>query len=119
MGGRGPVGGGVVFDGWRLVVVAFDVVVLGVSSSAGSMMARVAAAGRGQSSGVSGYSVGFSAMCSSGGLLPKAFGRLAASTSESDRRASLSSESDALYHMVPCASMTTPGLTTRGVWPGK
>lgn len=118
MGGRGPVGGGVVFDGWRFVVVAFGVIVLAVSSSGGSM-ARVAAAGRGQSSGVSGYSVGFSAMCSSGGLLPKALGRLAARTSESDRRASLSSESDALYHIVPCASITTPGRTTRGVWPGK
>jgi hypothetical protein len=75
--------------------------------------ARAALRERGQSSGVSGYSMGLSAMYSmglsamysSGRLLPKALGRSLDKslycTSESVIWPSLSSGSVSLYHMVP------------------
>ena len=68
-GGSGPVGGRVVAGG----IVAED---LAVDWSVSDVYTgRVALAGRGQSSGVSGYSIGLSAMYSSGRLLWKGVGR--------------------------------------------
>ena len=68
------------------------------------------------------YSIGLSAMYSSGRLLPNAFGRLLDKslncTSESEMRPSLSSGSVSLYHMVPYSSMNMPRFITRGICPG-
>jgi hypothetical protein len=96
--GRGPVGGGVVAAGVVAVGVSVDVE---VSFASEESAARVALAGRGQSSGVSGYSIGLSAMYSSGRLLWNGVGKFVESTSESEARPSLASESESLYHMVP------------------
>jgi len=65
-GGSGPVGGSVVEAG---IVEDGVTVGVGVSPLSDAYAARVALAGRGQSSGVSGYSMGLSAMYSSGRLL--------------------------------------------------
>ena len=98
IGGSGPVGGSVVAAG----IVEEDVAV-GVRESfvSDEYASRVALTGRGQSSGVSGYSMGLSAMYSSGRLLWKGVGRFVESASESEWRPSLASESESLYHMVP------------------
>ena len=111
IGGSGPVGGGVVAAG----VVAVGV---GVSVASDVSAAVVAFAGRGQSSGASGYSIGLSAMYSSGRLLWNGVGKFVESTSESEVRPSLASESESLYHMVPWASMRIPDLITRGICSG-
>ena len=81
IGGSGPVGGRVVAGG--IVSLACD-----------GSTTRPALAGRGQSSGVSEYSIGLSAMYSSGRLLWKGVGRFVDSASESEWRPSLASESD-------------------------
>lgn len=123
MGGSGPSGGGVIADG--VVVVS-----VGTGVPVGAWTARAALRDRGQSSGVSGYSmglsamysIGLSAMYSSGRLLPNAFGRSLDKslncTSESEMRPSLSSGSVSLYHMVPYSSMNMPRFITRGICPG-
>jgi hypothetical protein len=99
IGGSGPVGGSVVAAGIVEEQVAGGV---RVSLASDKYAARLALVGRGQSSGVSGYSIGLSAMYSSGRLLWKGVGRLFdESASESERRPSLASESESLYHMVP------------------
>lgn len=80
-------------------VIAVDVAVgVGVSVASEVSVPLVALAGSGQSSGASGYSIGLSAIYSSGRLLWKGVGRL---TSESEARPSLASESESLYHIVP------------------
>lgn len=97
IGGSGPVGGRVVAGG----IVAEDLAVsLGVSFVSDVYTTRVALAGRGQSSGVSGYSMGLSAMYSSGRLLWKGVGRFVDSASESELRPSMASESESLYHVL-------------------
>lgn len=120
MGGSGPAGGGAVAGGVVDVVVVF--MVMGVPVESEVLMARAALGDRGQSSGVSGYSMGLSAIYSSGRLLPKAFGRSldrsVDRTSESEMRPSLSSGSVSLYHMVPYSSMIMPRCITLGVCPG-
>lgn len=120
MGGSGPAGGGAVAGGVVDVVVVF--MVMGVPVESEVLMARAALGDRGQSSGVSGYSMGLSAMYSSGRLLPKAFGRSldrsVDRTSESEMRPSLSSGSVSLYHMVPYSSMIMPRCIILGVCPG-
>jgi len=122
MGGSGPAGGG---------VVAAVSMGTGVPVESESLIARAALGDRGQSSGVSGYSiglsmrlsVGLSAMYSSGRLLPKALGRSLDnsldSTSESVIKPSLSSGSVSLYHMVPYSSIITRWFINRGVCPGR
>jgi hypothetical protein len=114
--GRGPVGGGVVAAGVVAVGVSVDVEVSFVSEESA---ARVALAGRGQSSGVSGYSIGLSAMYSSGRLLWNGVGRFVESISVSEARPWLASESESLYHMVPWASIRIPDRITRGTCSGK
>lgn len=92
-GGSGPVGGRVVAE----EIAAEDKAVnLGVSFVSEVYPGRVALAGRGQSSGVSGYSIGLSAMYSSGRRLWKGVGKFVESTSESEWRPSLASESESL-----------------------
>lgn len=86
VGGRGSVGGGC---GGRERLVVGD---MGESADSSE---RRAAPGRGQSSGVSGYSIGLSAIPSIIGRLRKALGR---TTSWSEP---VSSGSDSLYHIVP------------------
>lgn len=124
-GGRGPAGGGLIEDG---VVVVSVGVCMPVESEAWT--ARAARRDRGQSSGVSGYSMGLSAMYSmglsamysSGRLFPKALGssldKSLYCTSESVTWPSLSSGSVSLYHMVPYSSMIMPRFITRGICPG-
>lgn len=116
IGGRGPLGGRVVAGG----MVGEDMAVgLVVSFASDVYTGRVALAGRGQSSGVSGYSIGLSAMYSSGRLLWKGVGRFVENASESEWRPSLASESDSLlYHMLPWGSIRIPGLITRGMCSG-
>jgi hypothetical protein len=127
IGGSGLAGGGVVEDGMAVVSVGVAVPVKSVAWRARAARVR---RDRGQSSGVSGYSMGLSAMYSmglsamysSGRLLPKAFGssldKSLKCTSESEMRPSLSSGSVSLYHMVPYSSMTMPRFITRGICPG-
>ena len=94
IGGSGPVGG--------RVVAEEKAVDLAVSFVSEVYPERVVLPGRGQSSGVSGYSIGLSAMYSSGRLLWKGVGRFVVNASESEWRPSLASESESLlYHMVP------------------
>lgn len=81
IGGSGPVGGSVVAAGTGEDGVTVGV---GVSLLSDVCAARVALAGRGQSSGVSGYSMGLSAMYSSGRLLWKGVGKFDESASESE-----------------------------------
>ena len=93
IGGSGPVGGRVGAGG----IVGEEMAVgLGVLVASGEYTGRVALAGRGQSSGVSGYSIGLSAMYSSGRRLRKGVGKFVESTSESEWRPSLASESESL-----------------------
>lgn len=116
IGGRGPEGGAWGVEKW---VVGFGVSL----ASAGVVMARFdleparersALLGRGQSSGVSGYSIGLSAMSSIMGRLRKGLGRIASGSEEASSSGSVS-----LYQVVPWASTITAGLRTRGVWSGR
>lgn len=115
IGGSGPVGGRVVAGG---MVVGDMAVGLGVSFESDVYTTRVALAGRGQSSGASGYSMGLSAMYSRGRRLWNGVGRFVESASESEWRPSLASESSSLYHTVPWASIRIPDLITRGICSG-
>lgn len=85
--------------GSDMVGVAVGVGVSAASAS-GESTARGARVLNGQSSAVSRYSIGDSAMYSSGRRLPNGVGRLVVSTSESDTRPSLPSWSDSLYQIV-------------------
>lgn len=97
------------------IVVAVGV---GVVLPCGVCARRMALTGRGQSCGVSGYSIGLSAMYSSGRLLWKGVGRFVEGTSVSEWRPSFASESESLYQMVPLASICIPDLITRGICSG-